>query len=64
MILADFSMQDLTMIKGIQWEAVIVDDCQQSCVMAHYGSIKSLVTDWRLLLVNAQLKVHLPFVQV
>ncbi|KAJ8441638.1 hypothetical protein Cgig2_025805 [Carnegiea gigantea] len=48
--------EDLNLIKGIQWEAVIVDDCQQSCVMEHCGSIKSLVADWRLLLVNAQLK--------
>lgn len=51
-------MQDVEELKGIEWEAVIIDDCQQSCILAHSGFMNFAI-GWRLLLMNAQLEVHL-----
>ncbi|XP_010689098.2 helicase protein MOM1 isoform X3 [Beta vulgaris subsp. vulgaris] len=48
--------EDVEDLKGIEWEAVLVDDCQQSCILAQSGCIMNLATGWRLLLMNTQLK--------
>ncbi|KAH9614916.1 hypothetical protein KSS87_023646 [Heliosperma pusillum] len=48
--------EDLEHIKGIDWEAIIVDDCQEHCFVQNSDCIKTLATNWKLLLLNAQLK--------
>ncbi|XP_074307801.1 uncharacterized protein LOC141642771 isoform X2 [Silene latifolia] len=48
--------EDLEHIKGIDWEAIIVDDCQEHCFVKHADCIKAFATSWKLLLLNAQLK--------
>ncbi|KAK9691485.1 hypothetical protein RND81_09G199800 [Saponaria officinalis] len=48
--------EDLKEIKGMEWEAVIIDDCQKHSILEKSVCIKTLVTDWKLLLFNAQLK--------
>ncbi|XP_074303491.1 uncharacterized protein LOC141637963 isoform X2 [Silene latifolia] len=48
--------EDLEEIKRMDWEAVIIDDSQEHCILGNSGCIKTLVTNWRLLLFNAQLK--------
>ncbi|XP_021732343.1 uncharacterized protein LOC110699165 isoform X2 [Chenopodium quinoa] len=53
---AEAIAEDVEELKGIHWEAVIIDDSQQSCILTHSGSIKNLDTGWRLLLMNAQLR--------
>ncbi|KNA08678.1 hypothetical protein SOVF_160460 isoform B [Spinacia oleracea] len=53
---AEAVAEDVEELKGIGWEAVIIDDCQLSCILAHSGCIMNLSTCWRLLLMNAQLK--------
>lgn len=54
-------IQDVEELIGIEWEAVIVDDCQHSSIMAYSGCIRNLTTGWRLLSINAQLEVQLNF---
>ncbi|KAL2938417.1 Helicase protein MOM1 [Bienertia sinuspersici] len=53
---AETVSEDIEELKGIVWEAVIIDDCQQSCILANSGCFMNMTTRWRLLLINAQLK--------
>ncbi|KAL9243913.1 hypothetical protein vseg_017748 [Gypsophila vaccaria] len=48
--------EDLEEIKGMQWEAVIVDDCQKHSILENFFCIKTFVTNWKLLLFNTRLK--------
>jgi hypothetical protein len=45
------------MLEGIQWKAIVVDECQRCINSSHFEHIKMLHTNWRLLLVSGQLKV-------
>ncbi|CAK7343094.1 unnamed protein product [Dovyalis caffra] len=49
-------VEDLEELKCIQWEAIIIDDCQRFCVSRHFEEFKILVADTRLLLVSTQIK--------
>ncbi|XP_021766470.1 uncharacterized protein LOC110730938 isoform X1 [Chenopodium quinoa] len=53
---AEAIAEDVEELKGIRWEAVIIDDSQQSCILTHSGCINDLDTGWRLLLMNAHLR--------
>lgn len=54
-------MQDVQTLKGIKWEAVIVDECQYNNVISNVELIKMLPMNMRLLLFNGQLKVFFTF---
>jgi hypothetical protein len=45
------------MLEHIQWEAIVVDECQRCINSSHCEVIKMLHTKWRLLLVSGHLKV-------
>ncbi|KAH9613949.1 hypothetical protein KSS87_011018 [Heliosperma pusillum] len=49
-------IEDLEEIRRVDWEAVIIDDSQEHCILGNSDCFKTLVTHWRLLLFNAQLK--------
>ncbi|KAK9676594.1 hypothetical protein RND81_11G087600 [Saponaria officinalis] len=48
--------EDLEHIKGIDWEVIVIDDCQEHYILEHSHCIKTLASNWKLLLLNAQLK--------
>ncbi|OMO73589.1 SNF2-related protein [Corchorus olitorius] len=48
--------EDLDILKGIEWGAIIVDECQSSHMSRYFGQIKKLIADMRLLLVSGQIK--------
>ncbi|CAA3025175.1 helicase MOM1-like isoform X1 [Olea europaea subsp. europaea] len=48
--------EDLDILRCIRWEAVIIDECQHSGIENHWGQIKMLPTDSRILLFNGQIK--------
>lgn len=50
-------LQDLDVLGGIEWEAIIVDECQCSKISSYLEQIKMLKTDLRILLFSGQLKV-------
>ncbi|XP_059430737.1 helicase protein MOM1 isoform X2 [Corylus avellana] len=49
-------MMDLNMLERIQWEAIVLDECQRCINSSHCEVIKMLHTKWRLLLVSGHLK--------
>lgn len=51
-------MQDLHELRCITWEAIIIDECQQSRLSGHLDDIKILKAEMRLLLVSGQIKVN------
>lgn len=54
-------MQDFEALKCLDWEAIIVDDCQNSRVSKHYEKISMLMSDFRLLLASGLIKVFSSF---
>ncbi|XP_031384761.1 helicase protein MOM1 isoform X3 [Punica granatum] len=48
--------EDMDMLKNIEWEAIIVDECQRSGIARHFEEIKMLKTEMRLLLCTGPLK--------
>ena len=57
--LGAIAIQDLEHIQGIEWEVIIVDDCQEPSILGDSGYIKTLSTNWKLLLLNGQRKVNI-----
>ena len=51
-------MQDLNTLQCIQWEAIIIDECQRTRTLEHLGNIKILAAEMRLLVVSGQIKVY------
>ncbi|XP_052187157.1 helicase protein MOM1 isoform X2 [Diospyros lotus] len=49
-------VEDLDAIKGLRWETIIVDECQDRGVSKHFDQIKWLTAEVRILLFNNQLK--------
>ena len=53
-------IQDIEAIERINWEAVIVDDCQNSRVSKCLEQLKRLPTNFRMVLLSSSLKVLPP----
>ncbi|KAL5135335.1 Helicase protein MOM1 [Glycine soja] len=49
-------VKDLHELRCITWEAIIIDECQQSRISGHLDDIKILKAEMRLLLVSGQIK--------
>ncbi|XP_010262872.1 PREDICTED: helicase protein MOM1-like isoform X2 [Nelumbo nucifera] len=47
-------VEDLEALECLEWEAIIVDECQQIRVSKHMEQIKMLTTDFRLLVASGQ----------
>ncbi|KAG5055558.1 hypothetical protein JHK85_008068 [Glycine max] len=56
LIVDDQIDQDLHELRCITWEAIIIDECQQSRLSGHLDDIKILKAEMRLLLVSGQIK--------
>ncbi|KAJ7981020.1 helicase protein MOM1-like [Quillaja saponaria] len=54
--LPEVILEDIDVLGCIEWEAVIVDDCQCSEVSTHFEQLKVLRADMRILLASGQLK--------
>lgn len=50
-------LQDLDVLRSIEWELLIIDEPQRARISSHSAQIKLLATERRLLLVTGQLKV-------
>ncbi|KAL2514360.1 Uncharacterized protein Fot_28331 [Forsythia ovata] len=48
--------EDLEMLGNINWEAIIIDECQRSSVVVHLRTVKMLRAGMRLLLSSGQIK--------
>ncbi|KAG1361556.1 helicase protein MOM1 [Cocos nucifera] len=55
----DAIIEDFENVECIGWEAIIVDECQNSRVSKYFEQLKNLSTDFRLLLLSASLKDNL-----
>ncbi|XP_027349139.1 uncharacterized protein LOC113860822 [Abrus precatorius] len=53
---SDIVVEDLHALRCIQWEAIIIDECQRSRILGHFDHIKILKAEMRLLLVSGQIK--------
>ncbi|KAL0460716.1 UNVERIFIED_CONTAM: Helicase protein MOM1 [Sesamum latifolium] len=51
-----FDDQDLDILGSIRWEAVVIDECQQSWISNDLEQIKMLSTNLRIVLVSYQIK--------
>lgn len=49
--------KDFHSVESINWEAIIVDECQNSRVSKNLEHLKNLASDIRMLLLSAPLKV-------
>ncbi|GAB4850718.1 hypothetical protein Ancab_030018 [Ancistrocladus abbreviatus] len=52
--------EDLDALKCITWEALVLDECQHSDVVAHTNDIKELDAKWKLLLTSIHMKESVP----
>nr|XP_029123602.1 helicase protein MOM1 isoform X3 [Elaeis guineensis] len=52
----DAIIEDFGNVDCIGWEAIVVDECQNSRVSKYFEQLKNLSTDFRLLLLSAPLK--------
>ncbi|RWR81523.1 helicase protein MOM1-like protein isoform X1 [Cinnamomum micranthum f. kanehirae] len=52
-------VEDFEALKCLDWEAIIVDDCQNSRVSKHYEKISMLMSDFRLLLASGLIKDYI-----
>ncbi|XP_043696783.1 helicase protein MOM1-like, partial [Telopea speciosissima] len=52
----DAIVEDLEVLECLGWEALVVDDCQQSRVSKYCEQMKCLSTDFRLLVASGQIK--------
>ncbi|XP_062082123.1 helicase protein MOM1 isoform X2 [Humulus lupulus] len=52
----DIVMEEMDVFRSIEWELIIIDECQCPIISSHYVEIKHLTTKRRLLLVSGQLK--------
>lgn len=50
-------MQDFEALQCLDWEAIIVDDCQNSRVSKHYEKISMLISNFRVLLTSGHIRV-------
>lgn len=50
-------LQDMDVLGGIEWEAIIVDECQSPKMSSYFKQIKMLNTHLRILLFRGQPKV-------
>lgn len=50
-------LQDIDVLRGIEWEAIIVEECQCSKISSYLEHMKMLKTDLKILLLSGQLKV-------
>ncbi|GAB2285063.1 hypothetical protein Dimus_019519 [Dionaea muscipula] len=48
--------EDLEALNCIEWEAIVIEECQHSEIAAHSVDIKKLAADWRVLLTNRAVK--------
>ncbi|XP_020115173.1 uncharacterized protein LOC109728999 isoform X3 [Ananas comosus] len=55
----DAVIEDFHSVESISWEAIIVDECQNSRVSKNLEHLKSLASDIRMLLLSAPLKDNL-----
>ncbi|MED6144730.1 hypothetical protein PIB30_018202 [Stylosanthes scabra] len=53
---AEIFIEDIDFLRGIEWEAIIVDDCQSAKVSSNVESFKVMNTHLRILLYHGQLK--------
>ncbi|KAA8544079.1 hypothetical protein F0562_021744 [Nyssa sinensis] len=53
---SDAVVEDLKMLECLRWEAIIVDECQNSRIFTYSDQIKVLVTKVRVLLFNGEMK--------
>ncbi|KAF5937751.1 hypothetical protein HYC85_025257 [Camellia sinensis] len=49
-------VEDLEVINCFRWEGIIVDECQHTGISKHFGQIKMLTTEIRVLLYNGRVK--------
>ncbi|KAM6598052.1 hypothetical protein CsatA_008576 [Cannabis sativa] len=52
----DIVLEELDVFRSIEWELIIIDECQCPTISSHFVEIKQLDTGRRLLLVSGQLK--------
>lgn len=57
--LSAFSLQDMDILTQIEWEAMVVDECQQPRTLSFFEEFKKLKTESRLLLFNGNTKVYI-----
>ncbi|KAK4255115.1 hypothetical protein QN277_008152 [Acacia crassicarpa] len=55
-VLPDIVIEDLEILEGIEFEAIIVDECQCSDISSYLKQIKMLKTDLWILILSGQLK--------
>ncbi|CAL5045144.1 unnamed protein product [Urochloa decumbens] len=53
-------LEDIEAVKQISWEAVMVDDCQNSGVSKFLEQLKRLPTNFRMVLLSSSLKENIP----
>lgn len=53
---ADVVVEDLQELESIEWEAIIIDQCQRSKMSKHFEQIRMLAADMRILLISGQIK--------
>ncbi|KAK4429053.1 Helicase protein MOM1 [Sesamum alatum] len=53
---AEAVLEDLDIVGSIRWEAIVIDDCQQSWISNDLEQIKMLRTNLRIVLVSCQMK--------
>lgn len=56
----DAILEDIEAIEQISWEAIIVDDCQNSRVSKCLEQLKRLPTNFRMVLLRSSLKENIP----
>ncbi|GAB4842887.1 hypothetical protein Ancab_012866 [Ancistrocladus abbreviatus] len=52
--------QDLDALNCIRWEAVVLDECQHSDIVAYTNDIEKLTANWKLLLTSIPIKDSVP----
>ncbi|KAJ8751378.1 hypothetical protein K2173_016575 [Erythroxylum novogranatense] len=52
----DIFIEDFNVFDSIEWNVVVIDECQFSGIYSHISKVIELRTDMKLLLVNGQLK--------
>ncbi|XP_027188139.1 uncharacterized protein [Cicer arietinum] len=53
---SEIIIEDLHALRYIQWEAIIIDECQRSKILGHIDNINILAAEMRLLLISGQIK--------
>ncbi|GMY14764.1 chromodomain-helicase-DNA-binding protein 2-like isoform X2 [Fagus crenata] len=55
-VVDEHAEQDLQELESIEWEAIIIDQCQRSKMSKHFEQIRMLAADMRILLISGQIK--------